>query len=143
MEEAFFNKDFWRQLVAVFVGAFLGFGGALLTGAYFGLRQRWTVARTTRQVIVREAIDNLRTAAQIDRLTRKTQQEGFRVVYASKPRPRAKVLQQFMTADSLAALSEEEANFLMVLVPQLSRSMRDTRIGSKLLTALEHSLLYR
>lgn len=121
MEEAFFNKDFWRQLVAVLVGAFLGFGGALGTGAIFWRARRRTLARMTRQIIVREAIDNLRTATQIDRLTRETQQGGFLVVHTSKSRPRAEVLQQFMTAESLATLSEEEAKFLMLLVPQLSQ----------------------
>lgn len=124
MEEAFFNRDFWRQLVAVLVGAFLGgflgFGGALATGAIVGRGRRQTLARMTRQIIVREAIDNLRALGQIDQLSETMRENGFDVVRISYLRPRGEILHQFMTAESLDALSEEEAKFLMVVTPQLA-----------------------
>ena len=124
MEETFFNKDFWRQLVAVLVGAslgaFLGFGGALLTGAYFALRRRWTLARITRQVIVRETIENLMALSYMDKLTRAMREEGFAPRRFSSLRPSAEVLRQFMTAESMAALCEGETRVLLFVIPQLA-----------------------
>lgn len=124
MEEAFFNKDFWRQLVAVLIGAFLGgflgFGGALFTRAMAGRSRRDTLARMTRQIIVSEAIENLRALRQIDKLSDEMREEGFELVRTSTLRPRGAILQQFMTAESLAALSERERTSLAVVTPQLA-----------------------
>lgn len=120
VEEAFFNKDFWRQLVAVFVGAFLGFGVALLTGALFGLWRHRTLGRVTRQVIVTEAIRNLRVMGHICDLTQTMRGEGFEILRSSGSRLRAGILQQFMTVEPLDALSEDERKFLVGVTPQLA-----------------------
>lgn len=118
--EDFFNEDFWRQLVAVFVGAFLGFGGALFTRAIAGRSRRDTLARITRQVIVRETIDNLIALSHMDKLTRAMREDGFAVRRFSNLRPRTEVLRQFMTAESVAALCEGETRVLLVVTPQLA-----------------------
>jgi hypothetical protein len=118
--EDFFNEDFWRQLVAVLVGAFFGFGGALATAGILGRGRRQTLARMTRQIIVSEAIDNLRALRQIDKLSHEMREEGFDSVRTSTLRARAAILQQFMTAESLAALSERERMSLAVVTPQLA-----------------------
>ena len=118
-DEEFFNVDFWRSLIAVFLGALLGFGGALLVGHLFAEGRRTRFAKFGRNVIVTESIYNLKTLSRIEESTRRTLDSKFTTHSYHEFQPRGRILERYLTPDVLSAISSQELVGLVVVAPEL------------------------
>lgn len=117
--EEFINVEFGRSLVAVFLGAFLGLGSALLVGHCFAEARRTRFAKFGRNVIVTESIYNLKTLNRIEEHTRRTIDSNFTTHSYYEYLPRGRILERYLSIDVLSAISSQELVGLVVVGPQL------------------------
>lgn len=118
-DEEFFNVEFWRSLVAVGLGAVLGFGIALAVGYRLAEARRSRFAKFGRNVIVTESIYNLKTLNRIEERTRRTLDSKFTTHSYHEFQPRGRILERYLTPDVLSAISSQELVGLVVVGPEL------------------------
>jgi len=122
MSEEFFNVEFWRSLVAVALGALLGFGTALAGGLELNRRRRRQYAKIVRNAIATECIYNLTALNGSDTQINRTVKDKFAPVWFYKFPPRGTVLQGFVTPDVMGSLSNAEMGSLVVVAPELQNA---------------------
>ncbi len=122
MTEDFFNVEFWRSLVAVALGALLGFGAALAVGLELARRRRSQYAKTVRNAIATECIYNLIALNESDTQIERTVKDKFATVHLHRFPPRGTVLQGFVTPDVMGSLSNLEMGSLVVVAPELQNA---------------------
>lgn len=118
-DEELFNVEFWRSLISVGAGAFLGFGLALLGSHLLAKTRRTQFAKVVRNLIATESIYNLITLTNIEERTQRTLDSDFSCHSYHEFRPRGRMLQQLMTPDFLSAISSRELGALVVVAPEL------------------------
>lgn len=127
MSEEFFNVEFWRSLVAVALGALLGFGAALAVGLELNRRRRSQYAKTVRNAIATECIYNLIALNEAVTQVERTVKDRFTTLYVHRFPPRGGILQRLVTPEVLGSLSSGEMGSLVVVAPELenARSVYD------------------